>query len=271
MLRFTGKHIIITGAASGIGKAAAILFAAEGGKVLAADRNPGIHDVASQIVAKGGDAIALEMDAGSESDVSDMILKAIDSFGGIDVVFANAGIAGVHGTETGSVLEASSENWADVLRINLIGPAMAIKYAAPHMVQQGHGSIICTASVAGFRSGAGPTPYSASKAGVINLVQLSAQQLANSGVRVNAICPGLIETGITQSAFDHARRVGAINKIGMLNPLRRGGQPEEIAAVAAFLASDEASYINGQAIAVDGGLSSSLPFTRPPEVGKVRW
>ena len=115
---------------------------------------------------------------------------------------------------------------------------------------------MCTASVAGLRSGAGGPAYSASKAGVINLVQTAAQQLATSGVRVNAICPGLIETGMTQLAFDYAREAGKEDKLGQLNPLRRAGRAEEIARVALFLVSDEASYVNGQAWVVDGGLST---------------
>jgi NAD(P)-dependent dehydrogenase (short-subunit alcohol dehydrogenase family) len=106
---------------------------------------------------------------------------------------------------------------------------------------------------------------------VINLVQVAAQQLSTSGIRVNAVLPGLVETAMTKPAFDYAREKGLEDKLGVLNPLRRAGEPEEIAQVAAFLASDEASYINGQAIAVDGGLSSSLPFTRPPQLGKVIW
>ena len=128
------------------------------------------------------------------------------------------------------------------------------------MVRQGKGSIVCTASVAGLRSGAGSTPYSASKAGVISLVQTAANQLAGTGVRINAICPGLIETGMTRGIFELARQRGTDHKIGQLNPTRRAGEPEEIARAALFLASDESSYVNGQAIAVDGGLSSSHPF-----------
>jgi NAD(P)-dependent dehydrogenase (short-subunit alcohol dehydrogenase family) len=129
------------------------------------------------------------------------------------------------------------------------------------MIEQGGGSIICTASVAGLRAGAGPHPYSASKAGLINLVQTAANSLVGTGVRVNAICPGIIETGMTEPIFAGARAHGKQAKIGQLNPLQRYGQPEEIARVALFLAGDGASYINGQAIAVDGGLSSSLPFS----------
>jgi NAD(P)-dependent dehydrogenase (short-subunit alcohol dehydrogenase family) len=130
------------------------------------------------------------------------------------------------------------------------------------MQQRGGGSIICTASVAGLRSGAGGAAYSASKAGVINLVQTAAQQLSGSGVRVNAICPGLIETGMTQPMYDMARERGQAGRIGELNPLKRGGEAKEIAQAALFLASDESSYVNGSALVVDGGLSSSHPTTR---------
>jgi NAD(P)-dependent dehydrogenase (short-subunit alcohol dehydrogenase family) len=149
------------------------------------------------------------------------------------------------------------------LRVNLIGPFLAIKYTAPHMAKQGKGSIICTASVAGIRFGAGPVAYSASKAGVINLVQVAANQLRGTGVRVNAICPGLIETGMTKPIFDYARQTGKEQRVGQLNPLLRAGQPDEIAGAALFLASDDASYVTGQALPVDGGLTSSLPFVPP--------
>ena len=124
------------------------------------------------------------------------------------------------------------------------------------------GSIICTASVAGLRSGAGGAAYSASKAGVISLVQTAAQQLSGTGIRVNAICPGLIETGMTRPMYEVARERGQEHRIGELNPLGRGGEPEEIARAALFLASGEASYINGTALVVDGGLSSSHPEAR---------
>jgi NAD(P)-dependent dehydrogenase (short-subunit alcohol dehydrogenase family) len=146
--------------------------------------------------------------------------------------------------------------------VNLIGPFLAIKYAAPLMNKRGGGSIICTASVAGLRSGAGGAAYSASKAGVINLVQNAANQLAGSGIRVNAICPGLIETGMTKPLYELARAAGQEQRLGELNPLRRGGEPEEIAHAALFLASDESSYVNGTALVVDGGLASTYPTSR---------
>ncbi len=256
--RFEGKSIIVTGAGSGIGRASARLFAEAGAKVLVCDRTEAALDTAEAIKAAGGIAVAEVMDVAVESEVEDMVAAAVRLHGGLDVVFANAGISG--GRE--SVLEADETLWAEVLRVNLIGPALAIKYAAPVMVDAGGGAIICTASVAGINSGAGSAHYSASKAGVMSLVKTSAQQLSGSGVRVNAICPGVIETGMTKPVFDYAREAGKLEKIGQLNPLKRAAQPEEIATVAMFLASDDASYVNGQSIAVDGGLSSSHPVTR---------
>ena len=173
-------------------------------------------------------------------------------------MYANAGVSG------GDVplAEQTVELWQDVLRVNLIGPFLAIKHAGRHMVSQGRGAIVCTASVAGLRANAGGSPYSASKAGVISLVQTAANSFWGTGVRVNAICPGLIETGMTRPMFDYARSRGTEDKLGQINALQRFGLPHEIAATALFLASDDASYVNGQAIAVDGGLSSTLPFKR---------
>jgi NAD(P)-dependent dehydrogenase (short-subunit alcohol dehydrogenase family) len=263
-MRFEGKSIVVTGAGSGIGRASARLFAAEGGRVIAADKSDAVNDTVAAIIAGGGTATAVQMDAGSERDVEDVVALACAEYGGLDVFYANAGVSG--GAD--GLFDSSVELWTEVLRVNLIGPFLAIKHAAPKIVERGKGAIVCTASVAGLRSGAGGPAYSASKAGVINLVQTSAQQLSTSNVRVNAICPGLIETGMTHTTFDYARAKGVEDRIGRLNPLRRGGVPEEIARVALFLASDEASYVNGQAWVVDGGLSTSHPVTRQ-EYGKT--
>jgi NAD(P)-dependent dehydrogenase (short-subunit alcohol dehydrogenase family) len=258
-MRFDGKVVIVTGAGSGIGRASARQFAAEGASVVAADLADSVHGTVEGLDR----ALAVQMDAGDEAQVARLVETACERFGGLDVFFANAGISG----DASGIFEADCDLWREVLRVNLIGPAMAIKHAAPRIVARGGGAILCTASVAGLRSGAGGAAYSASKAGVINLVQTAAQQLSTSNVRVNAICPGLIETGMTQRAFDYAREMGKADKLGRLNPLRRAGAPEEIARVAAFLASDEASYVNGQAWVVDGGLSTSHPVTRQ-EFGK---
>ena len=238
-MRLSGKVAIITGAGSGIGKATVELFRKEGATVVGAD----LH---------GTD---FECDAGDEEQVEALVAHTVRDHGGLDIFFANAGISGGFA----SIFEQDADDWAEILRVNLIGPFLAIKYAAPHMKERG-GSIICTASVAGLRSGAGGPAYSASKAGVINLVKVAATQLVGSNIRVNAICPGLIETGMTEFIFDRARAKGQEDKIGHLNPLKRGGAPIEIANAALFLASDESSYVNGQAIVVDGGLSSSHPF-----------
>jgi NAD(P)-dependent dehydrogenase (short-subunit alcohol dehydrogenase family) len=257
MNRLQNKCARVTGAGSGIGRASASLFAAEGASVIAVDLNgDGVRETVESIERDAGRAIAIEANVALESDVEGFIATCIEAFGGLDIIYANAGISG----GALPITEQSVDHWKQVLEVNLIGPFLAIKHASPHMIKQGSGSIVCTASVAGLRANAGGSAYSASKAGVISLVQTSADQLAGTGVRINAICPGLIETGMTKPLFDGARQRGSEDRIGQLNPTRRYGEPVEIANMALFLASDEASYVNGQAIAVDGGLSSTHPF-----------
>lgn len=260
-----GRTAIVTGAGSGIGRATAILFASEGARLVIGDKTDAVHATARAIEAAGGAVHATEMDAGVETDVAALVATALERFGGLHVAYANAGISG---GMTG-IFDQTPEEWAEILRVNLIGPWLMVKHAGKAMADAGRGgSIIMTASVAGIRSGAGGPAYSASKAGVINLAMTAAQQLSTTGVRVNAICPGLIETGMTQPTFDYARAKGVEEKIGRLNPMRRAGQPVEIARVALFLASDAASYVNGHAIPVDGGLASSHPVTRQ-EMGRT--
>ena len=242
--RLQNKVAIVTGAGSGIGKATAAVFREEGATVIAAD------------VTEAEGVVAA--DAGSEEDVRRLVDTAVGEHGGLDIFFANAGISG----GLASLFEQTPEDWEQILRVNLIGPFLAIKHAAPAMKARGGGSIICTASVAGIRAGAGGPAYSASKAGVINLVKVAATQVAGANIRVNAICPGLIETGMTKGIYDNARAAGREDMIGHLNPMKRGGVPDEIARTALFLASDESSYVNGHALVVDGGLSGSHPFYR---------
>lgn len=253
-MRLKDKVAIITGAGSGIGRAAAKLFAAEGAKLILADLD-NAEDTALEV---GNGARGYTVDAGNEDAVRRLVRQAEEHHGGLDIFFANAGISG----GLNGIFDQTPEDWQEILRVNLIGPWLAVKHAAPAMKARGGGSIICTASVAGLRAGAGGPAYSASKAGVISLVETAAVQLVGSNIRVNAICPGLIETGMTAPIYQMARDRGSEKAIGQLNPLQRGGAPDEIARAALFLASAESSYVNGHAMVVDGGLSASHPFRR---------
>jgi len=256
MGRLQDKSVIITGAGSGIGRAASLLFAEEGAKLIAVDCAESVNGTVEEIKKAGGAAQAVMADAGSERDVAAFVDTAIKAHGRLDVIWANAGVSG----GLMPIADQTVEHWQEVLRVNLIGAFLAVKYAMAHMTKQQSGSIICTASVAGLKAGASGHPYAASKAGIISLVQTAAFSLYGTGVRINAICPGLIETGMTRPLFALAKMRGTADKIGQLNPLRRAGQPHEIATMGLFLASDDASYVNGQAFPVDGGLTASVPY-----------
>ncbi|HMJ09985.1 MAG TPA: SDR family NAD(P)-dependent oxidoreductase [Polyangiaceae bacterium] len=258
MQRLLGKRAIVTGAASGIGRASALLFAEHGASLVITDLNAeGLAETAASIESSGGRVSALPGDASEPAHVQNLVQTCVADYGAPDVFYANAGISGLPVT----ILEERLEDWERTLRVNLIGCYLAIKTVAPEMIKAGKGSIILTASVAGLRSGAGPAAYSASKAGVISLAQTAACQFATRGIRVNAICPGLIQTGMTQPIFEYAISTGKQARLGKHSPMQRPAQPAEVAALALFLASDEASYVTGQHIAVDGGLTATHPFT----------
>lgn len=258
MTALAGKVAIVTGAAGGLGRASALLMAERGAAVLCVDRAPEVIDTVGLIAARGGRADAVQTDCATDKGVAAMVAQAVRDFGRLDILHANAGVSGP--LEPG--LDEDATTFAEVLRVNLIGPWLAIRAALPHLGRGG--AIIVTASVAGVRAGAGSVAYSASKAGLISVVQTTAQVLAGTGVRINAVAPGLVETGMTQPLFDAARARGREGRIGQLNPARRAGEPSEVAEAVAFLASDAASYITGQVLVVDGGLSSSLPFAPRP-------
>ena len=238
-----GKVAIITGAGSGIGRASAKRFAAEGAKLVIGDKTEAVFETAKMVEEAGGTVTALQIDAGVEADVAKLVETAKSNYGGVDVAFANAGIIG----DMGGIFDIDPATMAETFRVNVIGPALMVKHAGKAMVDQGRGgSIVLTASVAGLNSGAGPLTYSASKAGVINLAKTSAQQLTTSGVRVNAICAGAFLTDIAQAWRPEQRETQPV-------ALGRPGRPEEIVTAALMLLSPASSYTTGEVLSVDGG------------------
>ncbi|KAG7119724.1 hypothetical protein HYQ45_014862 [Verticillium longisporum] len=272
--RVAGKVVIITGTNSplGIGRAAAHQFAENGARALYLCDFDGTHlDAHAAEIHAAHPAVEVHVrrfDAAEEQAVQDVVAHAVTTYGRLDVFFANAGIVGPMALFT----DVTETDFMQNMRTNVLSVFLAAKHAAPAMQLTSSakptagGSIIGTASVAGIRSNAGTTPYSAAKAAVISLAQTTSYQLAGTGVRVNAICPGLIETGMTADVYEAARARGTEKRIGQLNPLKRGGHADEIARVALFLGSDESSYVNGQAWAVDGGLSAGHPYV-PGRIG----
>ena len=253
--RLKGKAAIITGAASGIGKATALLFAGEGARLALADVNEeALGEVAELIRKEGGAVVTRKTNVADEEEVKALIALTLDTYSNVDILCNNAGIAGAYP----SVEDEDADAWRMILDVNLMGAVYATKHIARHMQERKAGSIVNTSSVAGIRAGAGGNAYSASKAALINFTKTTACDLGGYNVRVNAVCPGLIETGMTQPIFDYARSTGKESKLGYRCELRRYGRPEEVAAAILFLASDEASYITGQALPVDGGNTASL-------------
>ncbi|KAF4979705.1 hypothetical protein FZEAL_4133 [Fusarium zealandicum] len=273
-LRVEGKVIIITGANSpmGIGRATAHQYAESGARALYLcdfdDTHLDTHKQEINAAFPNVQVHTRRFDAADETKVKEVVDDAIERHGRLDVFFANAGVVG----RTTLFSDFQDDEFMSILKTNTLSVFLAAKHAAPAMMKtcaekpEARGSIIGTASAAGLRSNAGSTPYSASKAAVVSLAQTISFQLAGTGVRINAICPGLIETGMTETTYKAARARGSEKKIGQLNPTKRGGHADEIARVALFLGSDESSYVNGQAWAVDGGLSAGHPFV-PGKLG----
>jgi NAD(P)-dependent dehydrogenase (short-subunit alcohol dehydrogenase family) len=256
--RLAGRVAVITGAGSGIGRATALRFAAEGARVVVNDIDPdAAAETTDEITERGGTALAHACDVGVSADVDDMVAIAVARFGRLDVLHNNAGYG-----RSGRVADVDDETFDEMLRVNLSGTMYGMRAALRVMIPQGSGSIINTASNAGFGAATDRASYGAAKAAVINLTKSAAVENGRHGIRVNAICPGPIETpAFRRFAPDLAFYSAQI-------PLGRLGRAEDVAALALFLATDEAAFISGVAIPIDGAMMARLPapFLTPEDV-----
>lgn len=255
--RLEGKRAVVTGGGSGIGRGSALRFAAEGAEVLVIGRSEdSIAETAEMIRAAGGAAHHRVCDVENESDVAATSAIALEILGGYEILFANAG----NTDHMAPLFDQTVEQWEHAWRGNVISAFLTIKHFGPVMRDAGRGSIILMSSAGSLRANAGTIAYGCAKAAVNMLAMGAANAFRGTQVRVNAIASGLVETKLTKSAFDYARKKGAEHKMGGITPLQRTGTVEEAAGVAAFLASDDSAFITGQIIAADGGLSSTHPF-----------
>jgi len=261
MGRLDGKVAVITGAGSGMGRATAIRFAGEGAAVVVADLNQeGGEATVRDCREHGGRAVFHKANVTEEAEVKAMIDRAVKDFGRLDITYNNAGLAGA----LGSIETTTVEDWDRTQAVLLRGVFLGMKHSIPEMKKNGGGSIISTASIAGTAGGYGPHAYSAAKAGVINLTRSVALEAAQYRIRVNCICPGGINTPIFNILSTDPKAIEQL--LANAQPLKRAGHPEDIAAMALFLASDDSEWITGNAMVVDGGLTAGrLLFDNPDQ------
>ena len=240
---FTDRTVVVTGSGRGIGRAIAEAFHARGANVVISDVDQAAID--KTVSELGERALGVKADVRSADEIAGLLARAVERFGSVDVVVNNAGI-----TKDGLMVRMDEKDWDLVLDINLKGAFLVTKAAGRIMMKQRHGRIVNISSVVGLTGNAGQTNYASSKAGLIGLTKSAAKELATRGVTVNAVAPGFIDTEMTQQMPETARQDLLAQVV-----LRRPGTPEDVAAAVLFLASDDASYITGQVVAVDGGLT----------------